>query len=131
MYPITFTAIDVNTIIMILLVTMLVLFGLFIVGYIIFTFYKFRGREDKSIDSILYQVAVPRGNEIKIDAMEQLFASLFSIKKGGWKQKFSIQPSISFEIIAKQEDIRFYVWCPSDLKDMVEKQLHGAYRMLR
>ncbi|MFI5241210.1 MAG: type IV secretory system conjugative DNA transfer family protein, partial [Microgenomates group bacterium] len=32
-----------------------------------------------------------------------------------------------FEIVAKQEDIRFYVWAPKSLKDLVEKQIHGAY----
>src|SRR4030042_3112117 len=59
--------------------------------------------------------------------MEQLFASLYSIKKGGFKQKFSVQPTVSFEIVAKKEDIRFYVWTSRKLKDLVEKQIHGAY----
>jgi len=59
--------------------------------------------------------------------MEQLFASLYSIKKGGLKQKLSVQPTISFEIVGKKEDIRFYVWTPKALKDLVEKQIHGAY----
>jgi len=98
-----------------------------LLGYIAFTFFKWREREDKSIDSVLLQIAVSRTNEIKIDAMEQIFASLFSIKKGGWKQKFSFQPSISFEIVARKEDIRFYVWCPRPLKDLLERQVHGGY----
>lgn len=103
---------------------LLLLVGL---GYLVFTLYRWRGREERSIESTLLQVAVPRGNEIKIDAMEQLFASLYTIKKGGWKQKFSVQPTISFEIVAKQEDIKFYIWTPNKLKDLVEKQVHGAY----
>ena len=115
-----------------LIILAIVLIGLFIlivalVSYIAFTYFRYRGREEKSLDSIMYQVAVPRGNEIKIDAMEQLFASLYSIKKGGWKQKYSFQPSISFEIVAKQEDIKFYVWAPKELRDVVERQIHGAY----
>ncbi|HJX59265.1 MAG TPA: type IV secretion system DNA-binding domain-containing protein [Patescibacteria group bacterium] len=96
-------------------------------GYVAFTLFRNRGREGRSLDSVLLQVAVPRGNEIKIDAMEQLFASLYSIKKGGFKQKFSVQPTVSFEIVAKKEDIRFYVWTSRKLKDLVEKQIHGAY----
>jgi hypothetical protein len=96
-------------------------------GYLVFTLFRWRGREERSIESVLLQIAVPRANEIKIDAMEQLFASLYAIKKGGWKQKFSVQPTISFEIVAKQEDIRFYIWTPKKLKDLVEKQVHGAY----
>src|SRR5258708_31443445 len=59
--------------------------------------------------------------------MEQMFSSLFSIKKGGWKQKYDVQPIISFEIVAKQEDIRFFVWVPKKLQDLIEKQIHGAY----
>lgn len=96
-------------------------------GYSVFIFFKNRDREQKSIDSVLLQIAVPRNNETKIDVMEQLIAGLYSIKKGGWKQKFSVQPSISLEIVAKQEDIRFYVWVPTKLKDLVEKQINGAY----
>lgn len=79
------------------------------------------------MDSVLLQIGVPRGNEIKIDAMEQLFSALYSIKKGGWKMRFDTQPTVSFEIVAKREDIRFYVWTPKKLQDLVEKQIHGAY----
>ncbi len=96
-------------------------------GFILLTLYRFRGREGASIDSVTLQVSVPRDNEIKIDAMEQVFSSLYSIKKGGWKQRFSTQPVISLEIMARQEEIRFYIWVPRRLKDLVEKQVHGAY----
>src|SRR3989344_6802336 len=96
-------------------------------GYVIFIVFKHRKREETSIDSVLLSVALPRNNEIKIDAMEQLFSSLYSIKKGGFWQKFDIQPVTSFEIVAKQEDIRFYVWAPKKLKDLVEKQINGNY----
>jgi hypothetical protein len=89
--------------------------------------YKSKGREEASIDSVLLQVSVPKGNEIKIDAMEQLFAALYSIKKGGWKQKYKIQPALSFEIVAKREEISFYVWTPKSFQDLLEKQIHGSY----
>lgn len=105
----------------------IVVFGLVALGYVVFTMFKYRGREESSIDSVLLQVAVQRNNEIKIDVMEQLFASLYTIKKGGWKQKFSVQPTLSFEIVAKLEDIRFYVWTPKKLKDLIEKQIHGNF----
>lgn len=103
------------------------LFGLIGLGVFLMSLFKWRGREERSIDSVLLQIAVPKGNEIKIDAMEQLFASLYSVKKGGWKQKFGVQPTISFEIVAKQEDIRFYIWTPKVYMDLIEKQVHGAY----
>ncbi len=103
------------------------IFGIAAGFYLLLTYYRNRNREKRSIDSVLLQIAVPRGNEIKIDAMDQLISSLYSIKKGGWKQKYDIQPVISFEIVAKQEDIRFYVWCPKKIQDLVEKQINGAY----
>lgn len=114
------------------IIATLVLIGVFIIfliaaGFVAYTLLRWRKREGASIDSVLLQVAVPRGNEIQIDAMEQVFASLHSIKKGGWKQKFSFQPAISFELVSIEEDIRFYIWCPQKLKDLVEKQIHGGY----
>lgn len=119
--------IDINTIFLAISglgVLVLMMFG---GGYVLFNMYRWRGREEKSIDSVLLQVAVPKGNEIKIDAMEQLFASLYSIKKGRSKFKANTESTISFEIVAKQEDIRFYVWAPKNLQDLIEKQIHGAY----
>lgn len=96
-------------------------------GYIGFIFFKYRGREEKSLTGVLYQISVPRDNEIKIDAAEQMMAALASIKKGGFWQRFNIQDAISFEIVARPEDIRFYIWTPKRLADLVEKQVHGAY----
>jgi hypothetical protein len=104
-----------------------VIFLLAILGYAGFIFFKNRKREAASIDSVLLQVAVPRNNEFKIDVMDQMISGLYSTKKGGWQQKFDVQPTISFEIVAKQEDIRFYVWAPKKIKDLVEKQIHGSY----
>lgn len=105
----------------------IVIFGLVLLGYAVFIYFKNRSREEASIDSVLLQVGVPRNNELKIDVMEQLFASLYSIKKSGWKQKFDIQPVVSFEIVARPEDIRFYVWAPKKLQDLIEKSINGAY----
>ncbi|HCS79397.1 TPA: hypothetical protein DIV55_06720 [Patescibacteria group bacterium] len=106
--------------------------GIFLAGlaglaYLAFLLWKFRNREEHSLDYVLVQVAVPRDNEIKIDAAEQLFASLHSIQHGGFWSFLKPQQHISFEIVAKQEDIRFYVSTPRKLMDLVEKQIHGAY----
>jgi hypothetical protein len=108
------------------------LFGVFIfivILGIVYFFYTLRGkgREERSINSVLLQVAVPKGNEVKIDAMEQMFGALSSIRKSGWKQKYSQQPAISFELVARLEDIRMYVWTPKQYQDLIEKQIHGAY----
>src|SRR4030043_1004395 len=119
--------IDVNTIFLILITIGIITLIVGGIGFIVFTYFKWRGREEASIDSVLLQISVARGNEIKIDAMEQIFASLYTIKKGGWKQKFSVQPTISFEIVAKREDIKFYIWTPKTLEDLIEKQIHGGF----
>ncbi|MFO7659483.1 MAG: hypothetical protein R6V77_01100, partial [Candidatus Cloacimonadaceae bacterium] len=66
---------DVNTIFAFLMLILILVFIMSIVGYIAFIIFRYRGREERSVDSVYLQVSVPRLNEIKIDAMEQLFAS--------------------------------------------------------
>ncbi len=95
----------------------------FLVGWI-----KFKDREKNSLQFILLQIKVPRGNEIKIDAAEQLFSTFASLRKsGGMLAMFRSQPHLSFEIVAVHESIRFFISCHKDHKDLVEKQIHGAY----
>jgi len=96
-------------------------------GIAVLQLLRFRNREEVSLNFVLLEVLVPRGNEVKIDVAEQIFASLYSLKKGGWKQKFKAQQHLSFEIVGKKEDICFYVSCHRDNAELVEKQLAGAY----
>lgn len=108
---------------------------LLVIGFAAFTvsFYalalwiKMRKREEHSLSYVLLQVAVPRDNETKIDAAEQFFSTLASLKKSGWKQRFLPTDHLSFEIVATPGDIRFYVSVPQKLQDLIEKQIHGAY----
>lgn len=119
------------------LIILMTLFGvifltIFFGVYLAIAFYRHRDREKKSLEMVCLQVAVPRDNEIKTDAMEQVFNSLSSIKKGGlgpfgWFSFLQTQPHISFEIVAIKEDIRFYIVVPDKLRDLVEKQIHGSY----
>jgi len=102
---------------------LLVYFWKYLVGWI-----KYRDREKTSLEYVLLQVTVPRGNEIKIDAAEQFFATLAALKKsGGWFRAFTPQPQLSFEIVALHESIRFYISCHRSHQDLVEKQVNGAY----
>jgi len=109
-----------------ILVIVLIVLGvvLFYLGKFLIIWYKNRDREKTSLESVLLQVALPRDNEIKIDTAEQLFASLSSIGRGG---RFKLPPHLSFEIVGMPADIRFYVHTPKKLKDLVEKQINGAY----
>ena len=110
-----------------LIFLLLVLGGLAVLGYVAFLLWKYRDRESRSLEYVLLQIAVPRDNEIKIDAAEQMFSSLYSLFKSGFWSFLTPQPHLSFEIVARQEDIRFYVSVPRKLMDLVEKQVHGAY----
>mgnify|MGYP001597483328 CR=1 FL=1 len=101
--------------------------GLAAVGYIAFLLWKYRNREQVSLEHALLQVAVPRDNETKIDAAEQMFASLHAIAHSGFWSFAKPEEHISFEIVARREDIRFYISVPKKLMDLVEKQIHGAY----
>jgi len=104
----------------------IILFG-WAVFYLVFLWYKYRHREKESLSSVLLQVILPRDNEIKIDAAEQMFASLASLRLGGRFSFLKPQPHFSFEIVGIPGDIRFYVHAPRKLQDLVEKQINGSY----
>lgn len=119
-----------------LLVAIVAILGLLLLFVGIFLFLrkyfvgwiKYRDREKNSLQFVLLQIKVPRGNEIKIDAAEQFFATFASLRKsGGMLSAFNPQPHLSFEIVASHESIRFFVACQRSYQDLVEKQIHGAY----
>lgn len=102
-------------------------FLLLALGYVFILWMRNKDRESESLNSVLLQVSVPRDNEIKIDAAEQLFSSLTSLRKGGRLSFLKPQPHLSFEIVGMPGDIRFYVHVPKKYRDFVEKQINGAY----
>lgn len=106
-------------------VVLILLGGLLLYFFLIW--WRNRDREKRSLEYSLLQVAVPRNNEIKIDAAEQFFASLSSLRKTGFSSYFKPQEHFSFEIVATPGEIRFYVSVPERLQDLIEKQIHGAY----
>lgn len=98
------------------------------IAYILSLWKRFKERHKKSLDTTLLEISLPRDNEIKIDAAEQLFSSFSSIKGvSGMLSFLKIPDSIALEIVAMPQDIKFYVNVPRKLKDMVEKQIHGSY----
>src|SRR3989344_2113222 len=103
------------------------LLGLVGLGYVIFQWWRHRDREKRSLEFVLFEVRLPRDNEIKIDAAEQMFASFYSVKRSGVTAPLKAEDHFSFEIVGRKEEIRFYVSCHKDLRDLVEKQIHGAY----
>ena len=96
-------------------------------GYLFFQWFKHRKREGYSLGFVTLLVRLPKDNEIKIDAAEQMFAGLHSMKKSGFFSFLKPEELISFEIVALKEEISFYVSCTKKVRDLVEKQIHGAY----
>ncbi len=109
----------------------LLVVGVVILGYFFIQFYKWRNREEHALEYVLLQVAVPRDNEVKIDAMEQFFSSLYTLYRGkaNWFdfEFLKIQEHVAFEIVALPGDIRFYVSVPQKQRELIEKQIHGTY----
>ena len=95
--------------------------------YCLFLLWRERKREKRSLDLMLLEVVLPRDNEIKIDAAEQLFANLSSQKTGG---RFSfLKPKFFFslEIVGTSEDIRFYFSVPKGKISLFERQIYAFY----
>jgi hypothetical protein len=111
-----------------LLMGAVVFAGLLLIGfYGLMTYLRWKDREERSLEFVLLQMAVPRENEVKIDAMEQMLGSLYAMgKSGGWMST-KVADHVSLEIVATSSDIRFYMAVPHKLQEMVEKQVHGAY----
>ena len=109
----------------VLLLLLLAVVGVFF--YMFIQWLKNRRREDYALQFVTLLVRLPRENEIKIDAAEQMFAGLYSLKKSGFLQFMKPEDLFSFEIVALKEKIEFHVNCPRNIRDLVEKQIHGAY----
>ncbi|KKS95630.1 MAG: hypothetical protein UV73_C0015G0005 [Candidatus Gottesmanbacteria bacterium GW2011_GWA2_43_14] len=114
-FGITFT-------VLIFLILFLILFA-----YLIFIWWKYRNREKQSLEFVLLQISVPKDNEVKIDAAEQFFSSLSSLSHGGFLSFMKLKDHISFEIVGRPGDIRFYVSVHHHLRDLLEKQIYGMY----
>ena len=82
-----------------------------------------------NVDSVLLMLEIPRENDKKELAAEQLFASLHGILRD--KQELhnsgGVQEHLSFEIVSTAGQIRFYVWVPKVLQNFVEGQIYSQY----
>ena len=72
---------------------------------------------------------VPRTNEKKELAAEQMLASLHGLLHGGKQSLFSksVREHISFEMAVQHRRIGFYVWVPAHLKEYVIEQVYAQY----
>ncbi len=80
-------------------------------------------------DGAVLLLQIPRTNEKKELAAEQMFASLHGLLTTADKTFFKapVHERISFEIIVQSKRICFYVWVPQHLKSFVEEQIYAQY----
>lgn len=71
----------------------------------------------------IIRIDVPRNNEKAPLAAEQMFASIHGI----YSENALFQNHLSFEIVAKDKYIQFYVFVPKHIKEFVEGQIYAQY----
>ena len=102
-----------------------------IVAVLVFlTWRNYRKIEDFTpVESVLLVLEIPKTNDKKELAAEQLFASLHGILRDSRELRLSggHQEHISFEIASVNGQIRFYVWVPRTLQSFVEGQIYSQY----
>lgn len=108
------------------IITYLILLGVPI--FALFFLYKERKKKmlldwEASKQYVTLKIMVPRQNEKTPIAAEQMFASLHGIYKEGSR----FQDKLSFEIVAKEKFIQFYVHVPDSLADFAEGQIYAQY----
>jgi Na+-transporting methylmalonyl-CoA/oxaloacetate decarboxylase gamma subunit len=123
-----------------------VLIGVFVLGglsLLIFIFYLYKKFVKKNLalranDLVLLEVRLPKKFEKEeyeqlksvkdITAVaDQFFTSIAGMYKEGFSGIFSGQPVVSFEYVAKDKEIIFYVGVPQSMRSMLEKQIQSFY----
>ncbi len=119
------------------LISLIIGFVVFTIGWAIFlilaNLIQKKAKVKKALDRVVLRVLVPK-EELKevrdpkelIAQASQLFASLYDFKKG-WKSKILGQDWFSFEILCEEKLITFYVSCPVEKRELIEKQITAIY----
>lgn len=115
------------------------IFGILSLWYIwipiVAVFLYFAMKNYKKADTLekaehkLLILEIPRANDKKELAAEQMFASLHGILRDKRELRMSggLQEHISFEIAVVEKLIRFYVWVPKHLQNFLEGQVYAQY----
>jgi len=115
---------------------------LFAVGYVVL--YKVRRKINfnRSLDFVFLNVTIPKKDskddferdrdqtsEIRkvVSVGEDLLASLQGIYSSDFSKLWNQQDFLSLEYVAVDGQIHFYVGCPRDIRDLVEKQITSFY----
>ena len=102
-----------------------------LIGIAIYYFGFMREKElnGYSGEMVTLQLEIPRANEKKELAAEQMFASLHGILRSKKEivREGVLQEHMSFEIAAIEKRIRFFVTVPKHLQNFVEGQVYAQY----
>jgi hypothetical protein len=86
-------------------------------------------QEQADENGVVLLLQVPRTNDQKELAAEQMFASLHGLLTLPSQKRFqnTTRERLSFEIAVLKKRIGFYVWVPEYLKSFVEEQIYAQY----
>lgn len=116
--------------------------GLYGFWRLITTTSQSRYNRQRSLNFTFLQVALPKkdskeefdrdrdqSSEIRkvVGVAEHFMSSLAGLRSGDFKNKFTGEDFLSFEYIATQGQTKFYVGCPRDLADLLDKQITSFY----
>ena len=107
-----------------------ILASLFTFGfvYLLVIYIRLKKRDQMAYEMITLEVMMPKDNEIKIDAAEQMFASFSSLKKpSGMFGFLEVGDVLACEIVGTKSNIRFYISVPNKISDLIEKTIYGYY----
>jgi hypothetical protein len=89
---------------------------------------KLNNRKQSLKDKVFLKIQIPEANEYEISVAEQIYSSLFGIKRAdGFFESLKESDHIAFEIVANSESIDFYAIAPKEIANLVEKQINSAY----
>lgn len=111
-------------IILALIITLILGGGIFLVSQL----YKVRQQEKRLLwlshqRYAVLRIDVPKNNDKAPLAAEQMFASIHGV----YAENALFQPEVSFEIVAKEKYIQFFIRLPEHVKDFVQGQIYAQY----
>ncbi len=127
-----------------IITTAFIFLGLLVIVFLVVFFYYARRHlyytkiiSPRTLDWVFLEVQMPRENsgdeqgntpeaqKNTIAIGEQLFTTISGL--GKHKGLLGSANYVSFEIACTDKKISFYINCPKDLRDILEKQIHGQY----
>jgi len=102
---------------------------LLILGVYLATYLIFRHRRQKNFANLVtFEVRLSEKNESKIEAADQMFNALHSLKKSFPENITQGEVTLAWEIVGTKDGIKFFVSCPSELEILIEKTIYGYYQ---